>query len=321
MSERMKLLIGYDGSQCADSALDDLKRAGLPAEAEAVVLCVMEAWLPPPPPSSYELLGEAKEVKAPAAKKGSAKDAEVLEEAERMAVEARERLLSCFPGWQVRTEVAYGSPAGELLKLADNMEPDLIVVGSHGRSALGRLILGSISQKVVTESRTSVRVARGRVEVEDSPVRIVIGVDGSEYSDEAVRAVARRPWPAGSEARIVIVDDPLAPTLIGRVIPAVARWVEESNAEEREWVRQATEKATEALSATELGVSSFVKEGDPKKLLVEMSEEWNADCIFVGSTGTSSRFERFLLGSVSAAVVARAHCSVEVVRAKVLSGE
>lgn len=320
MTERMKLLIGYDGSACADAALDDLKRAGLPLEAEAVVLCVREAWLPPPPPSSYELLGEAKEVEATGIRNDAGEDAPGLEEAERMALEARARLEGSFPGWQLKLETAYGSPAGELLKFADELAPDLIVVGSHGRSALGRLILGSISQKVVTEARTSVRVARGRVEVEDSPVRLIMGVDGSEYSDEAVRAVARRRWPAGSEARIVIVDDPLTPTLVGRVIPPVARWVEESNMEEREWVRAVIEKSTEALSATGLSVAAVVKEGDPKRLLVEMSEEWNADCIFVGSTGTSSsRFERFLLGSVSAAVVARAHCSVEVVRARALT--
>jgi len=52
----------------------------------------------------------------------------------------------------------------------------------------------------------------------------------------------------------------------------------------------------------------------PKNELPRVAEEWGADCIFVGSTGFSNRFERFVLGSVSAAVAARAHCSVEVVR-------
>ena len=58
----------------------------------------------------------------------------------------------------------------------------------------------------------------------------------------------------------------------------------------------------------------MVKEGDPKRELCKAAEEWGADCIFVGSAGFSNRFERFVLGSVSAAVAARAHCSVEVVR-------
>jgi nucleotide-binding universal stress UspA family protein len=56
-----------------------------------------------------------------------------------------------------------------------------------------------------------------------------------------------------------------------------------------------------------------MKEGDPKHVLLDEAEQWGADCLFVGARGLS-RIERFLLGSVSAAVAARAQCSVEVVR-------
>jgi len=62
-----------------------------------------------------------------------------------------------------------------------------------------------------------------------------------------------------------------------------------------------------------LTVSSVITEGDPKHVLLDEAEHWGADCIFVGARGLS-RVERFLLGSVSAAVAARAHCAVEVVR-------
>ena len=48
----MKILIAYDGSNCADAALEDLRRAGLPPEAEVVVLSVADVWLPPPSTSS-----------------------------------------------------------------------------------------------------------------------------------------------------------------------------------------------------------------------------------------------------------------------------
>jgi len=55
------------------------------------------------------------------------------------------------------------------------------------------------------------------------------------------------------------------------------------------------------------------KVADPKRLIVEEAASWNADCIFLGARG-HSRLERFLLGSVAAAVAARATCTVEVVR-------
>jgi nucleotide-binding universal stress UspA family protein len=44
----MKILVAYDGSECADAALDDLRRAGLPSDAQIKVLSVVENWLPPP---------------------------------------------------------------------------------------------------------------------------------------------------------------------------------------------------------------------------------------------------------------------------------
>ena len=65
---------------------------------------------------------------------------------------------------------------------------------------------------------------------------------------------------------------------------------------------------TAGLSAAEV-----VEEGDPKVTLVEHAERWGADTIFVGATGLS-RTQRFFPGSVSNAIAARAHCSVEVVR-------
>ncbi len=45
MREKMRLLIGYDGSKFANAALDDLSRAGLPRDAEAIILTVSELWL------------------------------------------------------------------------------------------------------------------------------------------------------------------------------------------------------------------------------------------------------------------------------------
>lgn len=315
MGELMKILIAYDGSDCADAALDDLQRAGLPPDSvEAAVISVTEVWLPPP--SGVEILVEAEESQVPAeVQKLYARNSKALEEARELAERARERVQKNFPGWQVSAEATAGSPAWEIISKADAWKPELVVVGSQGSTALGRFVLGSVSQKVLTEVRCSVRVARGRVEASRAGVRIVIGVDGSPGSAVAVRAVAARSWPEGSEARVIIIEDPLVPTALGRLVPPVARWIEESNKEDSGWVQRAADEAAEQLRAAGLIVSPVVETGDPKRVLIEEAEKWEADCIFVGSTGFSSRFSRFLLGSVSAAVAARAHCSVEVARA------
>ncbi len=145
-------------------------------------------------------------------------------------------------------------------------------------------------------------------------MRIIVGTDGSAASDEALRAVAARNWPPQSEVMVIMVDDPLVPDLLGKVIPPLERMIEEDRREERDWVEEISKRSVELLRAADIKVTCAVKEGDPKRELPKAAEEWGADCIFVGSAGFSNRFERFVLGSISAAVAARAHCSVEVVR-------
>jgi nucleotide-binding universal stress UspA family protein len=311
----MKILIGYDGSECADAALDDLTQAGLPPDAEAHILSVGEVWLPPPPPSTYEIIEQALEAKSQAdLERNYAKGCNAAKEALVSAERARERVQTNFPNWKVTADSSCGSAAWELVSKADHWKPDLIVVGSHGRTGLGRFVLGSVSQRVLTEAVCSVRIARGRVDEPNSPVRIVVGTDGSPASDLALKAVAARKWPPQSEVMVVLVDDPLAPEFLGKLIPPLEEVIEEDRAEEKEWVEEISERSVKLLRDAAIKVTCVVKEGDPKRELCKAAEEWGANCIFVGSTGFSNRFERFILGSVSAAVAARAHCSVEVVR-------
>ncbi|HSE24270.1 MAG TPA: universal stress protein [Pyrinomonadaceae bacterium] len=300
----MRILIAYDGSECAEAALDDLTRAGLPHRAETLVFGVVELWLPPPHPESYLLLPDPSQEP-------------VVEEANKLALRAVERLKKNFPEWTVNAKVERGSPASEILNFAEDWQPDLIVVGSHGRSVVGRLVLGSVSQKVVTEARCSVRVARGKVDVEPAAVRLIVGVDGGPGSENALTAIASREWPKGSAVQVVGVHEPLKPSIVGKLVPVVSKWLDETNTEETSWITTEMDKASERLRATGLSVTSILLEGDPRSALVETAREWDADSIFVGATGHLGRARSFLLGSVSAAVTARAHCSVEVVRTSV----
>jgi nucleotide-binding universal stress UspA family protein len=285
----MKILIAYDGSSCADSALEDLRRAGLPRLAEAAVLSVSELWMP-----VLESVG-AGEVRIVGALPVS------LGKAESLAQRACERVQSYFPHWTVKAEARSGSPASVIIVRADEWRPDLIVVGSHGRSALGRFMLGSVSQKVVTEAHCSVRVARGHGSDTEAPARLLIGVDGSPDSEAAITAAATRVWPADSEARVVIAIDDVVSEVIDQIEGGRAR------------IHETIEAAGARLRAAGLAVSSQIRKGDPKSILPAEAETWGADSIFVGARGLS-RFERFRLGSVSAATASRAHCSVEVVR-------
>ena len=316
MSQKMKLLIAYDGSECADAALDDLRRAGLPRDTEAVVLTVADVWGPPALPAAYDRITSDmdREIRA-RAQELRQHMAQAVEEARLLAVNASQRIQSMFPVWAVSAEACAGTPGWELIKKADELQPDLLVVGSHGRTALGRAFLGSVSQKVVTESNCSVRVARGSTAASDAPARLVVGIDGSPYAEAALHAIVARQWPQGSEIRIVHAEFKLPPSASGglgeheNAAMQMAEWIAENNYR----IRQMIETTSERLQVAGLKTSTVVKEEDPKCLLLEEAESWGADCIFAGARGLG-RFQRFLLGSVSTAVAARAHCSVEIVR-------
>jgi nucleotide-binding universal stress UspA family protein len=293
----MRILIGHDGSQIADAALVDLQRAGLPVEAEALVVSVADVMMVPQTPA-YELAGEAlMSRRVTAGLVHAQKQTErVLKDAEEFANRAKEQVRSYFPHWNVRAETLAGSAAFELISKADEWRPDLIVVGSHGRSAVSRFILGSVSKKVVTDSDHSVRVSRGDLEKDlNEPLKLVIGVDASAEAEQAVRAVGSRVWPYGTEVQIIAVDDGSSPMFTDTAGRMVA-WAEN------------------ALSLIGLKTSVVWEGGDPRRVLIEQAQAWDADSIFVGGRRFNSALERFQLGSVATALVTKAHCSVEVVR-------
>lgn len=314
----MKVLIGHDGSESADAALDDLQYAGLPDDCEAHVMSVAEVWLPPPPPSAYEILGQTEESPKPLGPPFTReKQLRALEAAKVTAEKAADRLKFLFPKWELLSEACSGSPACELIFKENNWKPDLVVVGSQGRSALGRLVLGSVSQTVLAEAECSVRIGRGEPQCK-SPARILVGTDGSQGAERALRVVGNRHWPSHSEARVVVVEDLIEHTLIDAFIPKLSQSAAALGQKYRQYVTDMVNQAAQKITSSNLTASGIVEEGNPKKVIVRLAEEWGASCVFVGSTGFSSRLERFLIGSVASAIASRAECSVEVVRERKL---
>lgn len=305
----MKILIAYDGSPDAEAAIDDLSKAGLPLVGEATVLTVAEVWLPPS--EGIESSVPDDQIEALLARH-RAKGKALVGAAEQHAGKAAGRVRAILPGWQVAAETTYGSPAWEILDAAEKKRVDLIVVGSQGQSALTRMLMGSISQKVITEARCSVRVGRGKNDGEPAAVRIVVGFDSTKGAQAAVTAIAERTWPAETEIRLISVVEGAQQAFVGELVPPVFA----DDAENYSVLNELASRAIGELRAKGLSASHSLTNGDPKTVLVEEAERWNADTIFVGANAFGSNFERFLIGSTSAAVAARAHCSVEVVRTK-----
>jgi nucleotide-binding universal stress UspA family protein len=311
MKDKMKILIAYDGSECADAALEDLKNAGLPKTAEAIVISLADVFMPPP---INEEIDNTFPMYVPAGVRRAHERAErKLKEAESMAMRASEQIKKSFPEWHVTPEAIADSPAWAIIRTADHWKPDLVVVGAQGHSVLGgRLILGSVSQRVLYEASCSVRVARGQ-QSSDSPLQLLIGVDNSPYSNAAVEAVCRREWPTGTEVRLLAVVDTVMAITPDPSQPQVLKWIEVGDGENWDEVRQIFQPSAACLRSAGLDAEVTIRRGNPTDELLEEAETWSADCIFLGAKGMRG-IDRLLLGSVSSAVAARAHCSVEVVR-------
>jgi nucleotide-binding universal stress UspA family protein len=278
----MKVLIAYDGSEFAEAAVNDLDYAGLPKDTDLRVLRVIERQIDPVSVSATENVAE--------------------------------RLQRRFRSWNVLMETTTGDPASIILKRAEAWPADLIVTGTHGRSGLGRMVLGSVSTALAREAGCSVRVARSFRRLGDNSIRLIVAHDGSPEADATVDEVCRRSWPDGTQVRVVSVIHSLVATRADEMA-GIAGTVHDINAEERQWLEYLENESERKLVQAGLIASSSVIEGEPKETLVQEAGRWGADTIFMGARGLG-RLERFLLGSVSSSVVGHAPTTVEIVRSR-----
>jgi nucleotide-binding universal stress UspA family protein len=306
----MKLLVAYDGSESSDAAIVDLRRAGLPESADAVILTVAEISMQVPVLANGAMVAGT-DIFFPATVDAEPSDEDQMNQARKCASKAAGRLRADFPEWTIKTEAWIDSAGSAIIRKAHAWNPDLIVVGSHGRTTIGRFFLGSVSQYVLHHVNTSVRVSRHHLHSQYRPIRLLIGVDGSQHAKAAVRQVAARNWPSDTKVRVIGVLDSNLPIAAATTLEGTVPVAIEDECRTR-LVRALREAETELASAGLIATHQLLT-GSPGQALVEEAENWAADCVFVGSQGLNG-LQRKLYGSVSDFVACGAHCSVEIVR-------
>jgi nucleotide-binding universal stress UspA family protein len=142
-------------------------------------------------------------------------------------------------------------------------------------------------------------------------VKILLAVDGSLPSQQAVDEVARRPWPSQSTIRVLSVIQLYTPPATEFVLAGAT--LEDMRRQQALEAEGLTSRAAEAVKSAGVSLETIVREGDPRATIVDEAAEWGADLIVVGSHGRTG-VKRWLVGSVANAVVSHAPCSVEVVR-------
>jgi nucleotide-binding universal stress UspA family protein len=138
----MRILLGIDGSQASEVALQALIAIGHAQETEVRIMYVVEIWdvhvhVP-------EWFSAARREMWANAREAIARTSKTLENA----------------GFQVTTAIKEGDPRSELIDAAKEWHADLVMVGSHGRTGLDRLRLGSVSEAVARHAPCSVQIVR-----------------------------------------------------------------------------------------------------------------------------------------------------------------
>jgi len=140
-------------------------------------------------------------------------------------------------------------------------------------------------------------------------MKILLGVDDSKFSGDAVRAIVTQFRTENVEVRVLHVLQPI--TLL--VPPEMAQgYVPELEAQ-KEPARELVERTADELRKAGFNVTTAVKIGDARVVLLDSAAQWGADLIVVGSHGKRG-IQSFLLGSVAESVARHAKCSVEIVR-------
>ena len=150
-----KILVPTDFSGCANYALP--YAAAIARATRATIICV-HVVEPIVPAAGYSGLAEPMTI------------ADISEQLEDSAERELPQLAECdeFQGLEVEEVIVHGDPAAEIVRVAGEHEVDLIVVSSHGRTGLGRIIFGSTAEAVVRHALCPVLVVKPPLQEEES---------------------------------------------------------------------------------------------------------------------------------------------------------
>jgi nucleotide-binding universal stress UspA family protein len=282
-----KIVVGVDFSPASQRAVDHALM--LARRCGASLTLVHVATVPPPahlkPDDSWAALLR---------ERLSADRARLAELRERLAGQPVE----------LSQVIVDGEPDPGLADAARELGADLVVVGTHGRTGLGRLLLGSVAEKTIRLASSSVLVARGEVPASGYR-RVVVGTDFSPLAWAALERAVELVAPGGDIRVVYAWQAPyIEYDVAGRMFEALRQAAEAEVASHRERI---------LTMPRPLGVTIGLDLADGAAFSVLDRASEAADLVVVGSHGRRG-VRRLLLGSVAEATVRHARCSVLVAR-------
>jgi nucleotide-binding universal stress UspA family protein len=287
-----KILVGSDFSPGAERALDVALAIAKPTNAEVHVVHALEIPLPMFEPYAValppELIGAARKT-------------------------AQDKLAAAHA--KVRARGLAGSihlgeaPASMCVsERAKEVGADLVVIGTHGHTGFKRFLLGSVAERTVKESPVSVLTVKGEGHAE-APRTIVVGVDFSKHSEQAVALAADWARAFGAKLHLVHGLELRMPFVTPYEVSVPEALIDAAYAEGR--------KRLDALAAGLAGVDvrTELATAPAHAALDGVAERARADLIVTGSRGLGG-IKHAVLGSVAERTLRHAPCSVLTVKSQ-----
>ncbi len=186
--------------------------------------------------------------------------------------------------------VTHTSAYAGILEEAEAIQPDLIIMGRHGGTGLSRLLMGSVTARVIGHSPFNVLVVPQGVAVGFK--RLLVANDGSPYGAAAWREALL--MAKGRASHLVAVS-------VARSVGALKR------------AQEIVREMETAANREGVAVEALVLQGRPYEAILQASREQQADLIILGSHGRTG-LSRLLMGSVTERVIGQAKCPVLVVK-------
>lgn len=281
----MRVLLTTDGSKESNDALRAACRLLAPQEREADVL-----YVAPQPTRPI--------VRQPVPSRSPNETSRILHQAKQLLTEE---------GCHASPLCRQGSPARVILNEADRY--DVTVLGAKGRGDRSQGGLGPVASRLVEHASGCILI--GRTPPPDRQARILVPVDGSDGSEQALDVLAS------------FFDLDSAEVTLLHVIESL--WLpEDENGEPQEGADQMRlelrleaesllAQARSRLRPQHSGISTSIREGAPANEILSAAEEGGFDLVVVGATEASD-LKHQVLGSVSSKVAWSAPCSVLLVR-------
>ena len=194
---------------------------------------------------------------------------------------------------QVQSIIVNGVPGQEILRVIKEKKIDMAVLGSRGLSRISGLLLGSVSEWVLSDASCSVLIGRptARKAKSSSNLNLILATDGSPDAWKAVDALKLLEFPAGSTVMLLhvlkkqIYETGQVVGSAGRSRTEFARLAKDLWGDRGFAGLRLLKDTREALSSTTLKIQERMALGHEAKEILKAARQQKADLVLVGSKG------------------------------------